>query len=374
MTVYIVSRGLPNHKYPLNGIFEFDQALALKKAGVDIVYLVLDFRSILRLRKFGFYKSHVNGINVFYTSIPFGNIEHPILNHFARIILKFTCWLLKKNYKEPDIIHSHFLLISSLALEIKLFFNKPLVATEHSSLLNNESISDQLFKIAKKTYNNSDLLITVSNSLRKKIFNSFQIDSVVIPNIVNDQFITTSTYRNKNEFIFISVGTLNHNKGFDLLIDAFNLASFPNNVYLEIIGEGEEKHNLLKKISDLNLVNQVKITGYKTRFNIQRRFLKSNVFVLASRSETFGVVFIEAIMSGLPVIATKCGGPEDIVNQSNGKLVPINDINELKESLKFMYTNSNKYNTKLISEEASLKFSPNSISSKLIDEYLKIIN
>jgi glycosyltransferase involved in cell wall biosynthesis len=374
MTVYFVTRGVPDKKYPLNGIFEFDQALALTKAGIDIVYLVLDFRSILRFRKLGFYKSKVKNINVFYTSIPFGNIEHPLLNHLARIILKFTCWLLKKNYKEPDIIHSHFLLISSLALEIKLYFNKPLVATEHSSLLNNESISDQLYKIAKKTYNNSDLLITVSNSLRKKIFNSFQIDSIVIPNIVNDQFITTRTYRNINEFIFISVGTLNHNKGFDLLIDAFNLASFPNNVYLEIIGEGEEKHNLLKKISDLNLVNQVKITGYKTRLNIHKRFLKSNVFVLASRSETFGVVFIEAIMSGLPVIATKCGGPEDIVNLSNGILVPINDINELKESLKFMYTNSNKYNTKLISEEVSLKFSPNSISSKLIDEYLKIIN
>jgi glycosyltransferase involved in cell wall biosynthesis len=374
MTVYIVSRGIPNHKYPLNGIFEFDQAIALKKAGVDVVYLVLDFRSILRLRKFGFYKSQVNNINVFYTSFPIGNIEKPLLNYFARKILKITCKLLRRHYNEPNIIHSHFLLISSLALEIKKEFKKPLVVTEHSSLLNNKIISNQIFKIAKKTYNNSNLLLTVSSSLSKKIFNTFKVHSVVIPNIVNEEFIPNTTTKNTNKFIFTSVGTLNYNKGFDLVIDAFKLAEFPNNVYLEIIGEGEEKSTLLKRIIDLNLVNQVKILGFKTRLEIHKKFLESNVFVLASRSETFGVVYIEALLSGLPIIATKCGGPEDIVNQLNGQLITIDNVNELKESMMFMYNNSYKYNSKLISEDASLKYSSNHISKQLIDHYKKVIN
>jgi glycosyltransferase involved in cell wall biosynthesis len=373
MTVYIVSRGMPNKKYPLNGIFEFDQALALKKAGVDVVYLVLDYRSLLRLRKFGFYKSQVNNINVFYTSIPIGNIEHPLLNFFARKILKITCNLLRKNFGEPDIIHSHFLMISSLALEIKKEFKKPLIVTEHSSILNKKNISKRIYRIAKKTYLDSDLLLTVSSSLSKKIFEIFQIHSVVVPNIVNEEFITTKEYKNSANFIFTSVGTLNYNKGFDLLIDAFNLAKFPDNVYLQIIGDGEEKSNILKKISDLNLVNQIIIHGYKSRSDIHKIFMDSNVFVLASRSETFGVVYIEALLSGLPVIATKCGGPEDIVNHSNGKLISIENVIELKDSLIFMYNNFTKYNSKLISEDASLKFSSDRISKMLIDHYHSVI-
>ena len=63
----------------------------------------------------------------------------------------------------------------------------------------------------------------------------------------------------------------------------------------------------------------------------------SNAFVLASRTETFGVVYIEALSQGLPVIATRCGGPESIVTSDNGLLVPIENIPELTKALLTLY-------------------------------------
>ena len=63
----------------------------------------------------------------------------------------------------------------------------------------------------------------------------------------------------------------------------------------------------------------------------------ADIFVLASRKETFGIVYVEAMAKGLPVIATKCGGPEEFVNKENGILVPVDNVEELSKAMLLMY-------------------------------------
>ena len=99
-----------------------------------------------------------------------------------------------------------------------------------------------------------------------------------------------------------------------------------------------------------------------------------DAFVLASRSETFGVVYIEALRSGLPVIATKCGGPEDFINETNGMLVPVNNIISLTGALQRMVVNIDKYNRKSISDDCLYKFAPDTIANQLFQIYTQIIN
>src|SRR5690606_12759224 len=91
----------------------------------------------------------------------------------------------------------------------------------------------------------------------------------------------------RDMFTFVSVGSLNYNKGFDVLINAFKKANFSQNVYLKIIGKGEEYNNLQKQINQLGLNNQVQLLGFMTRSKISGVMQESDVFVLASRSETF---------------------------------------------------------------------------------------
>ena len=97
-----------------------------------------------------------------------------------------------------------------------------------------------------------------------------------------------------------------------------------------------------------------------------------NVFVLASRFETFGVVLIEALSSGKPVISTRNGGADDIVNDLNGTLVNIDDIDDLGKNMYSMYKNYNKYESSEIREDCIGRYSKEVIMQKLLNIYENI--
>ncbi len=374
--IFIISRGYPSISEPLNGIFELDQAKALINIGHKIVFVVLDFRSVRKFRRFGFFCSYIDNVQCFHISFPLGNLEIPLFNLIARKITWLGSFFLKSRYGTPYVLHSHFFQISSLAVEIKKRLDVPLVITEHSSLINSNQIEKNIFDIANRAYTNCNLLITVSNSLSKKIMSNFKVDSIVLPNIVNSIIFCHKKKKKddfkKNEFVFVSVGTLDYNKGFDLLIKAFSLSNFGYMVKLKIIGNGELMKELKSDVNILGLQNNVEFLGFMNREQIAKVYKDCDVFVLASRGETFGLVYVEALLAGIPIIATSCGGPEDFINETNGIITPINDVEKLSESLVFMYHNSRKYDSLSISVNAFNKFSPQVIAQKLSSLYQKL--
>jgi glycosyltransferase involved in cell wall biosynthesis len=374
MYICIVSRGFPSNSDPFNGIFELDQAEALMNEGHKVVFLILDFRSILKKRRLGFYVKYQNDkIPSVVVSFPFGNIEKSFFVFFSKKIATIGARILIKKFGIPDVLHSHFLNISNLALEIKKLYHIPLIATEHSSSLNSDVISRSVSRLGINTYKNVDILISVSNSMRNRLLFHFGVDSYVVPNIVSlnnfKSVVLGPRIKSNNSFIFVSVGALNHNKGFDVLLKAFKDSGFPNDVFLNIIGEGELFEDLNELIIALKLQGQVKLLGYKSRAEIYDYLSNSDSFVLASRGETFGVAYIEALLIGLPIIATNCGGPKDIVNSNNGLLVSVDNIYELTNALKFLYKHAKNYNSSLISQDTIKHYSPTVVANMLHTYY-----
>jgi len=102
--------------------------------------------------------------------------------------------------------------------------------------------------------------------------------------------------------------------------------------------------------------------------------LDADCFVLPSRYETFGVVLIEALASGLPLIATKCGGPEDIVNCGNGVLVEIDNVELLAEAMRALKRNKHKYDANRLREEAILRFGEAAFVNNVLPIYEAAIN
>lgn len=100
----------------------------------------------------------------------------------------------------------------------------------------------------------------------------------------------------------------------------------------------------------------------------------SNAFVLASRTETFGVVYIEALSQGLPIIATRCGGPESIVTSDNGLLVPIENIPELTKALLTLYENHVNYDPVRLRQDCLQQFGSRAIAQHLIGTFQKVLN
>ena len=375
MKVFVISRGIPSEKYPLYGIFEYDQAKALTKCGVDVSMLVIDFRSIRYKRKYGLFSYVKDDVKVFELSLPLGIYRRalPLLQMLLMLLYKKAV----RKVGTPDIIHAHFYSIAAIASIIKKKKNIPFFITEHSSKLNKDkSLISELDKaLTAKAYSHADTVIAVSKALSINLKNNFDIDNVVVHDIVDVDNYHYVKNNNNQHFNFISVGNLIHLKGFDLLINAFNKAfANDNNVFLNIVGDGIERDYLQSLINQYDINDRVRLLGQKSRAELCNIIRESDAFVLASRSETFGVVYVEAMACGLPVIATLCGGPEDFVNDDNGVLIPVDDIDALANAMIDMCSNIDKYDGKSISKECYDKFSPKSIANEIIRYYDKVLN
>jgi glycosyltransferase involved in cell wall biosynthesis len=106
------------------------------------------------------------------------------------------------------------------------------------------------------------------------------------------------------------------------------------------------------------------------REEMAREYSNADCFALASRCETFGVAYAEAMAAGLPVIATRCGGPEDFVNSNCGLLVKTDDDEAMAEAMADMVSNSkSRYSPSAIRAQVESSFAPEVIAGELIDVY-----
>lgn len=189
----------------------------------------------------------------------------------------------------------------------------------------------------------------------------------VIPNFLT--FFPEEKAELENQKV-ISVGRLSYEKGYDMLIDIWNIVYQKHPKWiLEIYGEGNEKVFLEKKIKNLNLENVIKLKGVTK--NIKDKYLSSSIYIMSSRFEGFGMVLIEAMSCGLPVISFDCPcGPKDIIeNNEDGFICKFNNIEDMAQKL--IYLIENKEIRKRMGAKArenSLKFT----KEKIIKEWKKI--
>lgn len=376
MKIFIISRGFPTNEYKMNGIFEMDQAKALQKAGLDVVFLSVDLRSIRRKRKFGMDSFVKDGVKMYTFDIPLGNIPKGIL-------YKIGIWATKKLYKiavknegEPDLIHTFF--TDQAYMVTKAFEDKdiPVIVTEGNSHINKDNIDKKLEKAASFAYNKASKLISVSPDFNKKLKKRFGVDSSVVTNIPNLDIFQYSPNKDNRDskFRFVSTGRVTVEKGMEDLIDAF-IKEFKDdeNVTLDIFGDGNHKEALETKVRNHGLNHRIKLRGMTDRKIIAKEYQHKDVFCLYSHSETFGLAYLEALASGLPVISSKCGGPEHLIKENNGILVELNDVDALGKAMVYMKENIEKYNKQEISREARLENSAESITNNLIEIYKEVI-
>lgn len=374
MKVIIISRGIPSDTYPLYGIFELDQAKALAKSGIEVALLAIDFRSFAFKRKHGFFCHETDGVKTYELSLPIGAYRKalPLLSRLTLSAYDKAV----KDFGQPDIIHAHFYFMAAIASFIKSKRHVPLVVTEHSSKLNKnkDEISKIDIRLAEKAYANSDRIIAVSSAFANQLHSNFGIRCDVVNNIVSTKsFHCTEKHTENEPFAFVSVGQLLENKGHDIVIEAFSKLPENKKMRLFIIGDGPERCKLEQQIQDSKLNENVILKGQLKREEIQEVFAHSDAFVLASHSETFGLSYIEAMLSGLPVIATDCGGPSDFVNKENGIIIACNNANALAEAMGKMISDIHLYDGKSISLKCEERFSPKTIASKILEIYRQIV-
>lgn len=378
MYTLFIARGYPTKKYITYGVFELDQAKALQKEGCKVVYAAVDVRSIRRWRKWGIEKKYIDGIIIYVLSIPLGRLPKVIVRKFSELGLKMVYDKITREQGTPDIIHAHYTEPAYSASKLKKKDKIPFVVTEHSSQVNKnnlEKVNPNIYEIAKNTYNKADSVIGVSPSLVDTINKNFNIKSNYIPNLVDLEIFKYKGKKSKDVFNFISVGNLVYTKRMDLLIDAFYKAFSTNpKIKLTIFGIGPKRQELERLVNKYNLNSKVNIMGLKSREEIADKLAESSCFVLPSQSETFGVAYIEALAVGVPVIATKCGGPETFVTKENGVLIDIDNEKQLIQAMKYMYKNNEKYDKEIIARNIENNYSAEVVANKIIRIYDSLLD
>lgn len=379
MFILIVSRGFPSPSNVMNGNFEADQAKALTKLGHKVVVFSVDRRLRASDRRIGINHRVEEGIDVYnFHLLPMPIKTLYILGYFY---VRLVAWLMSsyliKYHGKPDIIHAHYLYTMPIAITLAKKFKVPCIGTEHWSYMGRDIMPKFVKFYAKRVYSKLDALVSVSNSLRNNILKHYSIRSRVIPNMIDaSQFQSSNSFVDKNRidtnFSFISIGALVDGKRFDLLIKSFSQLQ-DIKALLTIIGDGPKKTDLIKLASDLGVQDRVYFTGRLSRDKIIQYLLNSNVFALPSDSETFGVVYIEAMALGLPIIATRCGGPEDFVDSSNGLLIDRNSLDQLTEAMCYMIEHYSDYDKALISSNTINQFSSEKVAKQIESLYQDIL-
>ena len=162
----------------------------------------------------------------------------------------------------------------------------------------------------------------------------------IIPNFINNISKKVSECNSKK---IISVGRLEHQKGYDILIDVWNIISkkYPDWI-LEIYGNGSERENLQNKINKLRLEKSFLLKGAEK--NIQEKYLESSIYVMSSRFEGMPMVLLEAMTYGLPIISFDCPcGPKDIIKDNeDGFLVEFGNIEQMAEKIEKLISDEEK--------------------------------
>lgn len=375
MRVLILLRGFDSLKKHEVGNFELDQAKALAALGHDVRAIAADVRSPLHPRRAGCYEYTADGIPVIYSSIPCGMLIPSLQERMSTRALSTALKALARTGWEPDVVHAHFLSKGYSFCTVPESDRYPFVITEHSSFLNNEEIPENLQKKMRIAYKKARRVIAVGSGLRDNIYKYTGVEARVIPNMVDVSVFTPPDRRQRGEtFRFASAGNLYRRKGFDILLDAMALLrARGESVSLTLMGGGEEEAALKKQAQTLGLTDCVRFTGGLSREEIAAVCRESDAFALASRRETFGVVYIEAMATGLPVIATRCMGPEDFVNDENGILVPPEDAAAFADAMERMIRSRDRYDSEAIAAFVRSRFSPQNVAEQLTQVYKEIV-
>jgi len=385
--ILYLSRIYPNNIIAVNGLWVEGMVTAMSKLHdvrvvSPVVYCppVPEAVAYAKNRKIQ-YHSQVNGVEVYRPRFisPPGYILHSYLGEllYWSIVRKIDCYRQEFAF---DLIHAHFIYPEGyVAARLAKRYKVPLIVTEHAAW---KPWMDDYPRVAKQSVwaaGVSDGLIAASKYLAGTMTSFTNAHEKVhdIPIGVNTELFNPDNKVKKNSRQILYVGRIHKTKGVDILFNAMSLLLKEyDDIQLVVIGgnlgftnyqKQEDEMRLLA--SSLGINSHIDFVGMQPPEAVVKYMQKSALLVLPSRRETFGAVLIEAIASGTPVVATRCGGPEDFVNDSVGVLVDKENAQALANGIETVLSKQQEYSADALHQYADAGFSWRSVAEKTSQLY-----
>jgi len=384
--ILIIPSWYPKTPSDVGGVFFRDQALALVNHGHKVGVIAPLMKSVLTL----FSKTEKKSLPHFELDLGLPTYRKEVLaalprvpygNYllFKRAAQGLLCDYIKHQGK-PDIIHAHAAVFAgAVAVDLAREFDIPVVLTEHSTGFAREIYSSWELKLAEKAIADSRSRISVSPSLGELLGDRFPSSKGLwkwIPNVVADRFKAQDDFATKDRPIrFLNLALMTAKKGqFDLVKAFHSVIESGLTVELWLAGDGPIRAKLEEQASNLGIAEKVRFLGLIAPEKVPQLLSEIDVMVVASHYETFGVVAAEALMVGVPVIATRCGGPECIVQEGDGLLVPPRQPLVLSQAMQKLSEELSSYNRKGIADRAKARFSGPAVAARLTEEYEHVLS
>jgi glycosyltransferase involved in cell wall biosynthesis len=285
--------------------------------------------------------------------------------------------------REPfDLIHGHFIYPEgAVAHRLSKRYGVPFVITEHAPWVERWFARRSVRREAIAAARAASALLPVSTSVRDSIA-AYTGDGVnrmhVIPIGVDETLFPLGPREGRDRDLILYVGLINFNKGIDVLLGAMaRLAATGRRGRLMLVGGAffrntqSQGDRLRALATSLGLEDRVEFVGMRSPAEVAELMRSCALVVLPSRAESFGSTLIEALASGTPVVATRCGGPEDIVVDSVGRLVPPGDADALADALTATLLEPDAYPPEALRDYAVSRFSLRTVAESTRREYLR---
>ena len=373
MTILLLTHSYPDSRIKWRGLFIQDQALALsEKHEIIVVYFRVDNTSFAPFSKYSFVKRQKGKVTEYEVT---SGKSFPVINQLK--YLNDTYRFIRKEIlskKKIDILHSHLSYPAGfLGTIIQNREKIPCVLTEHTWI--KKYFRSSIHKLCVLyTLKHCGCIVAVSRALGENINRYCKRPVHVVPNVIDmNKFSVTDPGRMDNKTnIGILGGMGNYRKGLDILIKAVSLLK-DMDLTVHIGGDGKYLSTFRDMARKLDVDGKCIFYGEIKPENIQDFYSKLDFYVLPSRDETFGVVVVEAMASGLPVIATRCGGPEEIITEETGILIEKENPSELARAIRSLAGNLDSYNKKAISNYVLEKYSKDRFTESLSEVYQELL-
>lgn len=377
--ILFITSWYPTKENPVGGVFVREHAKAVKLYNNLTLLHLAGFNSEIK----GLWsieeetdenlKESIQTYRVWCRRLPIPKARYLI---YLYSVLKSFKYILSQGFR-PDIIHAHVYEAGVPAVLIGKIYDIPVVITEHSSAFSRKMLSfKEVFK-AKIAFRNAKYVLPVSCALKKAIKSyGIRTNFRIVPNVVDPSVFHPSPeakkFNNSKRILF--VGLLVPIKGIPYLFQALNqLRKNRDDWHLDIVGDGPSRREYEQLATDLELVEKVTFHGIKSKQEVSKFMQQADLFVLPSSVETFGAAAAEALSTGTPVLATRCGGVEEFINDNVGLLVTPNDAEALYNGLDYMLDHLAEFKSVQISRYATEHFSPDRVGERLQRIYLECI-
>jgi teichuronic acid biosynthesis glycosyltransferase TuaC len=388
--VLVLARSYPNSQFPTLGVWTQRMVVASTGGAQPTVIAPVPYvppgvplRSVARFRAVE-REQTTGGVRVLHPRIPVGpgHLLHSLDARLAYPFIRRTAVDLAR--QAPfDVVHAHFIYPDGvIAARLGRELGIPVVVSEHSvwrPWLDREpavrrQVEAALPGIARVT--------AVSDVLRRNIEEIVQgrVPVDVLPNVVDDDVFVPAVAgeaTDPNQLLF--VGTIRHVKGLDLLVRALALVAprWPD-VHLAIAGGAfyrtyaRDEQAVRALVHELGLTQRVRFLGERTSLDVAREMRRSVMLVVPSRRETFSLVTAEALACGTPVVATRCGGPEELLTPELGRLVANESVEALADGIMTLHAERHRFDGTSMRAWAVSRFGRAVVGRQLADLYSSV--